>query len=237
MNIRQAKLLSAIIDEFIRTAEPVGSKQIIAHGHFMLSCATIRNEMRSLGEDGFIEQPHTSAGRVPTAKGYQLYVREYMKPTAQEKKVRAKFDSLKEQYFRRKDQERVYEAVALLSHMIPHVAFATVPHKPQVYFMGLANTLRQPEFQQNPALATGVVEVLEQRLTDLLKDIDTDGKVQYYIGDEHVLPQIQSCSLLVTDYRVRDQKGFIGVLGPMRMDYAYTTVALDMVADLLRSHT
>lgn len=236
MNIRQAKLLTAIIDEFIRTAEPVGSKQIIEHGHFPLSCATIRNEMRALGDEGFLDQPHISAGRVPSAKGYQLYVREYMEPTVQEKKVRAKFESLKEQYFHRKDQERVYEAVALLSHMMQNVAFATVPHKDQVYFMGLANTLKQPEFQQNPALATGVVEVLEQRLTDVLGQIEVDESVRYYIGDEHLLSQIQSCSLMVTEYRIRDRKGVVGILGPMRMDYAYNTVALELVADLLRSH-
>lgn len=236
MNTRQAKLLTAIIDEFIRTAEPVGSKQIIEHGHFLLSCATIRNEMRTLGEEGFLDQPHTSAGRVPTAKGYQVYVRQYMEPNAREKAVRTKFETLKEQYMKRKDQERTYEAVAFLSHMVPNVAFATVPHKEQVYFLGLANTLRQPEFQQNPSMASGVVEVLEQRLTDLLSRVEVDSQVRYYIGDEHLLPQIQSCSFMVTDYRLRDSKGVIGILGPMRMDYAYNTVALELVADLLRSH-
>lgn len=237
MNTRQAKLLTAIIDEFIRTAEPVGSKQIIENGHFLLSCATIRNEMRALGEEGFLDQPHISAGRVPTAKGYQLYVREYMEPTAQEKKVKAKFETLKEQYFKRKDQERVYEAVALLSRMIPNVAFATVPHKEQVYFLGLANTLRQPEFQQDPSMASGVVEVLEQRLTDLLATAEIDDKVRYYIGDEHLFSQIQSCTVMATQYKIRDNRGIIGILGPMRMDYAYNTVSLDLVADLLRSHS
>ncbi len=235
MNTRQAKLLTAIIDEFIRTAVPVGSKQIIDSGVFSLSCATIRNEMRFLGEEGFLEQPHISAGRVPTAKGYQLYVQEFMEPTVQERAVRSRFNELKEQYFRRKDQERVYEAVALLSHMTPHVAFATVPHKEQVYFLGLANTLRQPEFQQDPMLASGVVEVLENRLTKILDKVTLNNEVQCYIGDEHLLPTIQSCSMMVTGFKVRDNVGAIGVLGPMRMDYAYNTVAIDLVADLLRS--
>lgn len=235
MNSRQAKLLTAIIDEFIKTGVPVGSKQIIDHGFFLLSGATIRNEMRALGEEGFIEQPHTSAGRVPTAKGYQLYVREYMEPNVHEQKVRVRFDALKQQYLERKDQERVYEAVALLSQMMPNVAFATVPHKERVYYMGLANTLRQPEFQQNPMLATGVVEVLESRLTDLLEGQEIDDRVRYFIGDEHLLPQIQSCGMLVKRYNVRGEHGLIGVLGPMRMDYAYNTVALDLVSDLLRS--
>lgn len=235
MNTRQAKLLAAIIDEFIQTAIPVGSKQIIDSGVFPLSCATIRNEMRVLGEEGFLEQPHISAGRVPTAKGYRIYVRDFMEPTSQEKKVRTKFNELKEQYFERKDQERVYEAVALLSKMIPQVAFATVPHKERVYYMGLANTLRLPEFQNDPVMASGVVEVLEQRVSNLLDHVEVDDKVRYYIGEDHLLPEIQSCSLIIKGFQLRDQKGVIGVIGPMRMDYAYNTVALDLVSDLLRT--
>lgn len=235
MNTRQAKLLSAIIDEFIKTAIPVGSRQIIECGHFDLSCATIRNEMRLLGEEGLIEQPHISAGRIPTAKGYRVYVKDFMEPSSQEVTVRRRFDVLKEHYEKRKDQERVEEAVALLAQMIPNVAFATVPHKERVFFLGLANTLRQPEFQVDPLLATGVVEVLEHRLADLLEHAEVDDKVRYYIGDEHLLPQIQSCSLLVKCFSVRGEKGQIGVLGPMRMDYAYNTVVLEMVTDLLRS--
>ncbi len=235
MNTRQAKLLEAIIDEFIKTAIPVGSRQIIERGHFDLSCATIRNEMRLLGEEGLIEQPHISAGRIPTAKGYRVYVQDFMQPSAQELQVRKRFTVLKEQYEKRKDQERVEEAVALLAQMIPNVAFATVPHKARVTYLGLANTLRQPEFQVNPLLATGVVEVLENRLADLLEHVESDDQVRYYIGDEHLLPQIQSCSVLVKRYSVRGEGGFIGILGPMRMDYAYNTVALDMAAELLRA--
>lgn len=191
--------------------------------------------MSSLEDEGFLEQPHISAGRIPTALGYRTYVKEFMEPSKQEKAVRVKFQSLKQQYFQRKDQERVYEAVALLSHMIPNVAFASVPHKKRVYYMGLPNVLKQPEFQENPLLASGVAEVLEEHLEELLNRIDIDGKIRYYIGEKDILPQLHSCSMMVTEYRVRDQKGSVGILGPLRMDYAYDTVALDMVADLLRS--
>lgn len=235
MNTRQAKLLAAIIDQFIQTALPVGSKRLLEMGTFSVSSATIRNEMGHLEEEGFLAQPHISAGRIPTAKGYRVYVKDFMEPTREETKVRRKFESLKEQYFKRKDQERAYEAVALLSQMIPNIAFATVPHKERVYYLGLANVLRQPEFLVNPGLATGVVEVLEHRLTDFLERAQVDDHVRYYIGDEHLLPQMQSCSVLATAYKVRGSDGVVGIIGPMRMDYAYNTAALEMVADLLRS--
>src|SRR3989344_6091059 len=102
MDPRQSKLLAAIIDQFIQTAEPVGSKQLLSHcSEFCLSGSTIRNEMRVLGDEGFLEQPHISAGRVPTAKGYRIYVKEYLDPSSQEKAVQKKFSTLKEQYFQR----------------------------------------------------------------------------------------------------------------------------------------
>lgn len=234
MDARQAKLLQAIIDQFIDTAVPVGSQHILARGYFELSGATIRNEMRALGEEGFLEQPHTSAGRVPTVKGYRMYVQDFMKPTVHEKAVRTRFNTLKEQYFQHKDRERVYEAVALLSHMITNVSFATVPHRDHVYYMGLSQAMRQPEFQADTQLVSGMVQVLEEQLSELLEHITVDEKVRHYIGQKDLSPHFQSCSLLVTGYRMRDFQGVIGILGPVRMDYGYNTVALDMVADLIR---
>ncbi|MCA9371056.1 MAG: hypothetical protein KC680_03800, partial [Candidatus Peregrinibacteria bacterium] len=168
MNERQSRLLQAIIDEFIATALPVGSKQIVEKGYFDVSGATVRNEMQILAEEGFIEQPHTSSGRVPTAIGYRVYVREHLKPTKHEVQVRKQFETLKEHYFKRKDQEYVYDAVAMLSRMTPNVVFATVPHKDRVFYLGLSNVLRQPEFIADPRMACGIAEVLEESFSRLL---------------------------------------------------------------------
>ena len=75
---RQKKILQAIVEEYIRTAEPVGSKSIAQNAELNVSSATIRNEMAALESLGYLEQPHTSAGRVPSPKGYRLYVDELM---------------------------------------------------------------------------------------------------------------------------------------------------------------
>src|SRR3989344_3308927 len=99
MNTRQSKLLCAIIDQFIQTALLVGSMKLLEGEELSWSVATVRNEMRHLVDEGFLEQPHISAGRMPTAKGYRVYVQEFMKPSTHEKAVRHKFDSLREQYF------------------------------------------------------------------------------------------------------------------------------------------
>lgn len=71
---RQRLILSAIVDDYIRSAEPVGSRSISKRGDISFSPATIRNDMSDLEELGFLEQPHTSAGRIPSNKGYRYYV-------------------------------------------------------------------------------------------------------------------------------------------------------------------
>ena len=75
---RKKKVLRSVVDLYIRTAEPVGSKAITALPDMQYSSATIRNEMADLTAMGYLEQPHTSAGRIPSAAGYRLYVDELM---------------------------------------------------------------------------------------------------------------------------------------------------------------
>lgn len=78
MDNRKKRILQAIIEEYINTAEPVSSASIVNKYGLELSSATIRNEMADLEKVGFIEKPHTSSGRVPSAKGYRLYVDELL---------------------------------------------------------------------------------------------------------------------------------------------------------------
>ena len=75
---RKKRILAAVVDEYVRTAEPVGSKAIAASAGLGCSSATIRNELAELVSLGYLEQPHTSAGRVPTPMGYRMYVNELM---------------------------------------------------------------------------------------------------------------------------------------------------------------
>ncbi len=75
---RQKRILRAVVETYIDTAEPVGSKSILAHSDLNVSSATIRNELAALTELGLLEQPHTSAGRVPAPKGYRVYVNSLM---------------------------------------------------------------------------------------------------------------------------------------------------------------
>ncbi|MEA4887960.1 MAG: heat-inducible transcriptional repressor HrcA [Clostridiaceae bacterium] len=90
---RKKNILKAVVDDYIATAEPVGSKALVSKFHFPVSSATVRNEMAELEEMGFLEQPHTSAGRVPSDKGYRAYVDSLLQvealPDDEAEKIRA----------------------------------------------------------------------------------------------------------------------------------------------------
>ena len=79
LNDRKKEILQAIIEEYIQTAEPVSSNAIVQKYNLDYSSATVRNEMADLEKLGFLDKPHTSAGRVPSAKGYRFYVDELLK--------------------------------------------------------------------------------------------------------------------------------------------------------------
>ena len=79
LDARKKKILQAVIEEYIQTAEPVSSGNLVKNGDLRCSSATIRNEMADLEKSGFLEQPHTSSGRVPSEKGYRYYVDELLR--------------------------------------------------------------------------------------------------------------------------------------------------------------
>ena len=94
MDERKLRILAAVVDEYVRTGEPVGSKAISKLGHIKVSSATIRNDMAVLEQLGYLEQPHTSAGRVPTFKGYRLYIDELMTAPALSDEEKNKLDEM-----------------------------------------------------------------------------------------------------------------------------------------------
>lgn len=231
---RKKKVLSAIIKHFIETAEPVGSNTILISYQFHVSPATIRNDMMSLEKSGYIFQPHTSAGRIPTDKGYRLFVDEI----ADYKKARTEaikaLTIIREKYKAEKVRERLYDTVNLLARASNAVSFATTPDNPRTFFLGMSNVLRQPEFASDNIRASEVIEVLEHsdNFIKTLAGLEITNKVRTFIGEENILQQIQSCSIIVTRYEQDGFMGYLGILGPKRMNYAYNIVLLEEIKKL-----
>ena len=94
MNVRKLKILAAVVEEYVRTGEPVGSKILSALPEINVSAATVRNDMAALEQMGYLEQPHTSAGRIPTISGYRIYIEQLMRPSGISPEEKLKLDSL-----------------------------------------------------------------------------------------------------------------------------------------------
>jgi transcriptional regulator of heat shock response len=235
MDSRQQKILEAIIDAFVSTANPVGSKMISDVYSFKVSSATIRNEMATLEREGYITQPHTSAGRIPTSRAYRMLV-DQMRPNSKlMNRVRRDINKARRQHFLEEAKQKLYEAVSVLSRVSKNVSFATLPEMNRVFYLGVSNMLKQPEFCTNPAKATEVFEKLEGELYELLSALDIHSEGAIYIGEENILPEFQSCSLLAIPYFYKGFNGVMGILGSMRMDYAYNMAALRAGLEFLNS--
>lgn len=234
---RRRSILNAIIREFIETAEPVGSHAIVVGYHFSVSPATIRNEMVNLEEEGLIFQPHTSAGRIPTDTGYRLYVDELADFEEAEKQAEKALQKVLHEYAIQKAREKIYDAVRILAHATGNASFATLPDNRRTFYLGLSNVLRQPEFARDPMRASQVVEVLEDtdNFVQVLRQLDLQDETRIFIGKENILPQIQSCAMVVSPYKVGHFDGFFGILGPTRMKYPFNHAMVSKVRELVES--
>lgn len=234
---RKKKVLQAIIKHFVETAQPVGSQTILISYHFHVSPATIRNDMMSLEHEGYIFQPHTSSGRVPTDKGYRLFVDEMADYQSARQEALKTLKEVSLKYKAEKVREKLYDAVSLLARATACASFATTPDNPHTFFLGMSNVLRQPEFLENSIRASEVIEVLERsdNFVNTLASLEINNQIRTFIGEENILSQIQSCSIIVTKYEKDGFTGYLGILGPKRMNYAYNIVLLEEVKKLLKS--
>ena len=124
---RQKRLLLLLIRDYIESAQPVGSKRLVERYHIDLSTATIRNEMAALTEMGYLRQPHTSAGRVPTEEGYRYFVSQMVNQAELPESVQA---TIAHQFHQsRPDVEQwMTLAASILAHQSQGVSVVTAPH-------------------------------------------------------------------------------------------------------------
>jgi heat-inducible transcriptional repressor len=127
---RRQQLLKIIVDEYVTSAQPVGSSALVEKYRLPYSSATARNEMARLEEDGFITQPHTSAGRIPTDQGYRYYVETLM---AEETPSEELQQTIRHQFHQaaRELEEWARLAAAILAGRLHNAAVVTTPHSPQ----------------------------------------------------------------------------------------------------------
>lgn len=215
MTERQQQILSAIIEQYAEVASPVGSSLLAKV--FNVSSATIRAEMAELERMGYITQPHTSAGRMPTDKGYRFYVN-----NLSESPVLPVEDSRVERALTARvhsggvPERTIRNAVDTLVELTHNLGLATIGN--QLYMSGLSNLFGQPEFMQ--AAQVRQVARLLDNLEPWLREAAPNKPLSVYIGAENPVGRSAQCTLIISRFRgPYSDRSYIGVLGPTRQSY------------------
>lgn len=216
---RQVEVLKSIIEEYINTAEPVGSETLEKKYNLSASPATIRNEMVRLTEFGYLRKPHTSAGRVPTPQGMKFYVKQLMK----EKELSiAEEVAAKEKLwdFREKLNPFMKEVTKVLANKTKALAVATTDNG-DIFCSGYANILDMPEFFDID-ITKGLLLVIDEfeYFNNLFSSVLEDEDVHVLLGEE-LGPRLKGpYGFVYTRFEtLKHLTGELGVIGPTRLDY------------------
>lgn len=229
MNItpRQTQILVAIIEQYAEVASPVGSVTLAKL--FEVSSATIRSEMAKLEELGLITQPHTSAGRIPTDKGYRFYVNrlteenqggdEQILLNASNSKDNLRgFRAISSRVSAQNDRadHAIRSAVDSLVEITGNLGLATIGD--QLYMNGIYNLFSQPEFESGEAVQS-VAQLLDN-LEPWLREVAPNEPLNVYIGSENPIGKSSGVSLIISKFESPfSENSYIGVLGPTRQNY------------------
>ena len=218
---RQAKILAAIIEQYAEIAAPVGSVTLAKL--FGVSSATIRSEMARLEDMGLIEAPHTSAGRIPTDKGYRLYVNGIT--DAQMTELSTGVDrsarTIEAHVHLHKDaaDRAIRSAVDSLVELTGNLGIATIGS--ELYMNGISNLFSQPEYVSGTHIQA--VARLLDNLEPWLREAAPNEPLNVFIGSENPIGKSSGATLIISRFRSPySDKSYIGVLGPTRQNYART---------------
>ncbi len=233
---RQRLILAMLIQDYVRTAQPVASGALVRQHGLGVSTATVRHELASLEALGLLEQPHTSAGRVPTVAGYRYFVEHLMRSAVLSPEERR---MIRHQFHQAGwDGEHWMSlsaaVVARISGAAGLVAEASGAGRPRLYHAGLVEILYVPEFADSDRLR-GVVELLEygHGLEPIIDRLPETG-VQVIIGGEPLLERTPYLTLVLARFgRPPGFSGVLGVVGPTRLAYQRAVSTVGFVSGLM----
>jgi len=217
---RQLDILRIIIEEYINTAEPVGSEMLDKKYNLGVSPATIRNEMVQLVRNGFLRQPHISSGRIPTPKALKLYVKELMRE--QDLSV-AEEVSIKERIWDVRDHldDLLHEATRALADKTRCVGLA-VTNEHKSYHSGYFHLLDEPEFFDIDVTKTVFILLEEaQQLLNILNQSQDEHHTHILLGDDFEDKHLYPVGIVFSDFTLGPIQGSIGVIGPNRLNFPY----------------
>ena len=232
---RQAKVLAAIVKENCESGQPVASADVVEKYNFNVSSPTIRNEMQVLEKQGYIKQPYTSSGRVPTDKGFRYFVNQLMdrvKLTLKEQD-KLKTELMKLQLANAEVSRRLAK---LLSEHSQQASFVLLPE--EISAGGLSNILSNPALPAQDAKEIAeFFDHLDEHAEKMMQDYSSHGP-EARIGREITLSKNSDYSMIVSGLKLPSgKKGVIGLVGPKSMKYEKNMTLMEYIAKLLGGGT
>lgn len=212
---RQEEILAAIVREYIESAEPVGSTRLAKKHDFGITAPAVRIEMQELSRNGYLVQPHTSAGRVPTDRAYVFFVDNLLKePLLDETETI-------EGWIEKEIQNTlsfIRELTKKLSLASSAFALSYVPKEGILWKEGWEEIIEEPEFEEAKCVAD--FASLIRRIEETIDEIEWPESVQTYIGKKNLIPGASDFSTIIGTFSLPDStKGLLALVGPKRMDY------------------
>jgi transcriptional regulator of heat shock response len=217
---RQELILRLVVDAYLASGKPVASKPIADRDEIEWGPSTVRAELAALEAAGFLTHPHTSAGRVPTESGYRYYVDRLMESGVPQPPTTVELELSR---LRREIEAAMRETTAALAQVTDLMALVTSPPLGETLYMHGVSRLLSAEHLPELPRVDELMGALEQRagMLGVLRSALDEQSVFLWIGGENPQPELRSVSVVGANYGIgRRNLGSVGVVGPLRMDYA-----------------
>lgn len=230
---RKDLILGITVSQYIKTISPVGSNFIANEYKLNVSSATIRNILAELEKDGYLTHPHTSAGRIPTQKGYRYYVDHLMMEI---ELLEEEKDNIKAEY---RKESRELEALLektcrVISETTHYTSLISLDGERKMICQGTNYVVNYPEYQDVEKISNILAALEEKERIIEMINRQLQSRVDIFIGEEISVNEMEQCSLVVSPYKTKQgASGRVAVLGPTRMDYQRVVCALDYVRELM----
>ncbi len=232
---RRQRILAALIEEYVACALPIGSRTLAERYDFDVSPATIRNDLSALESDGYISQPHTSAGRIPTDSGYRSFVDSLIESDAIENDE-ASLKALEQLRQTASELDDLLDRTSRLLTQFTDCLSIIAPSNPlQLHQLGILSLMQQPEFEHTSSLVP-IMAMLEDN-TALLHVLDSTTQrthePQVKIGSENDTAELSGVSVVACRYGLGEDGGIVAVIGPTRMNYTRAIAAVRLASRTL----
>jgi len=230
---RQIEILNRIVADFIDLAQPISSEFLEEKHHFGICPATIRIEMQKLTDGGYLIQPHTSAGRVPTDKGYRFFVNNLFEKGIPEEKDFLKLEDLIEREIG--DRVRFLQSLTKnLASFSSNLALGYLFDEDLFWKEGWEDVLGEPEFKETKVI-TDFADVI-RHFEKEIEDIKINSGIKVYIGKENPFSKVKDFSIIISKCHFpNDEKGVLAIAGPKRMAYDKNINSLNSLTKLLET--